>query len=1089
MNMTKRGLTLTTAVIALMATPAFAQTTGTTDPATESSQSTVDTTSESQGGDIVVTGSRIARPGVEAPQPITAISGEEFFNQGQNNVGDTLNDLPQLRSTFAQQNPGAGVGIAGLNLLDLRGLGTVRTLVLVNGRRHVASDILNYASSVDVNTIPNDLIERAEVITGGSSAVYGSDAIAGVVNFVLRRDFDGVQARAAAGVSERGFGGNQYVSLMAGRNFADGRANLTVHGEYARQERIYASQIPWYRRVDGFGTVDLDSGGLPNGSDGFPDAVFLRDFRSTTIHRFGIVPVLQSAANPACGVGTAPNNGPTNANGTAFNCNYIFTENGTLVPQTGTRFGAGPTGSIVGGNGQTSREGTQLSVLPSNERYNFNVLGHYEFSPAAEAFVEAKYVHINAVGNALGPTFLNGSGASLGNDARLNPRLDNPFLNAAARQTIANAILASGCGFNRGNAITATTCRPLTAAERTSIANGDYRFLFGRNLTDSPDRDEYFTRETWRVVGGLRGTFNNDWRYEVSANYGEFNETADMRGFVNRQRFFLSLDAGRNPVTGQIQCRSQFDPAAAVGPAGSTAYAAQLAADIAACVPYNPFGAADNSAAVAYFRQPILNRSSISQFDVTAFVAGDTSGFLNLPGGPVSFVLGGEYRAEKVFNDSDDAADTGISNSVFLGDVDPPATKVKEVFGEIRIPLLADIPFIQEFTVSGAARLSDYNTAVGTVLSYNAGAEWVPFDGLRFRGNYGRAVRVPNVTEYGFPSIPNFANGFVDPCNANSIGGNPVRNANCTSQLSAAQRANLPLAGYSLGIISGSNPNLLEETSDSWTIGGVLTPRFLPGFSLTVDYYNITVRNVITTLAAQTIVNSCYDSPNLSSPLCSVFQRNLTGAAGPNGELPGQILNNTLVAGPQNFARRVREGIDFEAAYRRSLGGDVRLGARVIWSHQFRNSNFQNPTFPDLENRLLEELGDPKDELRLNLDLSSGPFTLGYVMRYIGPMYLGAYEDVNTFTPGCTTSGTTTLCPPFNTDSFDTLKYPGIFYHNIQFSWNIGGSERGRNSRFYVGVDNVLNELPPLGTTGTGAGSSIYNIRGRNYYAGVQVRF
>src|SRR5262245_9188834 len=196
---------------------------------------------------IVVTGSRIRRPNLESTVPITSIGGEEFFEQGQLSIGDALNDLPQLRSTFAQQNPGLGIGIAGLNLLDLRGPGPQRTLVLVNGRRHVASDILNNAVSVDTSTIPSDLIERVDVVTGGNSAVYGSDAIAGVVNFVLREDFEGVQFRAQGGVTEEGFGQNGFVSGMYGRNFAGNRANITVQGEYARSERVFASDVPAFR--------------------------------------------------------------------------------------------------------------------------------------------------------------------------------------------------------------------------------------------------------------------------------------------------------------------------------------------------------------------------------------------------------------------------------------------------------------------------------------------------------------------------------------------------------------------------------------------------------------------------------------------------------------------------------------------------------------------------------------------------------------------------------------------------------------------------------------------------------------------------
>ena len=365
--------------------PGTAPTAVQTQVAATSPDQTPDQAATATGEDIVVTGSRIRRPNIESNVPVTSISGEELFQQGQNNIGDTLNDLPQLRSTFAQQNPGAGVGIAGLNLLDLRGLGTVRTLVLVNGRRHVAADILNNASSPDVNTIPNDLIERIDIVTGGSSAVYGSDAIAGVVNFVLRRDFEGLQARGSAAISEAGFGANQYASVLAGKNFGDGRGNVTAHVEFANQERIYASDIPFFQRADGFATVDVDSGGLPQASDGFPDAVFLRDIRSATTNRFGLAAIPQPQGAGACGAGTLANNGPPNTAGTSYDCAYIFTPEGRLTPQTGTRFGAGPLGTIVGGNGQTSREGTQLSILPSNRRINANILAHYEFSPAFEA--------------------------------------------------------------------------------------------------------------------------------------------------------------------------------------------------------------------------------------------------------------------------------------------------------------------------------------------------------------------------------------------------------------------------------------------------------------------------------------------------------------------------------------------------------------------------------------------------------------------------------------------------------------------------------------------------------------------------------
>jgi len=245
---------LQTGAFVLFASPAAAQTTPPTTvqnpPAPE--QSTVSTqpstvipvtqannaTASPSDQNIVITGSRIRRPNLESVVPITSIQGEQLFQRGNADVGEALNDLPQLRSTFAQQNPGLGIGIAGLNLLDLRGLGTKRTLVVVNGRRHVAADILNSASSPDVNTISSDLIDRVDVVTGGNSAVYGSDAIAGVVNFILKRDFNGVQVRAQGSDAAADFGATYFGSIMAGKNFADGRGNVTVTGEYNRGEGL-----------------------------------------------------------------------------------------------------------------------------------------------------------------------------------------------------------------------------------------------------------------------------------------------------------------------------------------------------------------------------------------------------------------------------------------------------------------------------------------------------------------------------------------------------------------------------------------------------------------------------------------------------------------------------------------------------------------------------------------------------------------------------------------------------------------------------------------------------------------------------------
>src|SRR6185369_9254400 len=205
---------------------------------------------------ITVTGTRIKRPNLESVVPITSVGGQEFFETGRTSIGDTLNELPQAASTFSQSNSTRFLGTAGLNLIDLRGLGTGRTLVLVNGRRHVGGDALGAGPSVDINTIPTDLVERVDIVTGGSSAVYGSDAIAGVVNFILKRDYSGLQVRGQASVTKYHDLGNQFVSLTAGKNFDDGKGNIAFNAEYSHQGDAYASGRPNLRVNSSFVRVE-----------------------------------------------------------------------------------------------------------------------------------------------------------------------------------------------------------------------------------------------------------------------------------------------------------------------------------------------------------------------------------------------------------------------------------------------------------------------------------------------------------------------------------------------------------------------------------------------------------------------------------------------------------------------------------------------------------------------------------------------------------------------------------------------------------------------------------------------------------------
>lgn len=1020
---------------------------------------------------IVVTGSRIARPNLDSQVPVTVLDGEVFFQQATVNVGDTLNDLPQLRSTFSQTNAGRFLGTTGLNLLDLRGLGTARTLTLVNGRRHVAGDILSNGTSPDVNTIPADLISRVDVVTGGNSAIYGSDALAGVVNFILRDDFDGIQLRGQAGVNSEGTFGSQYISGMIGQNFAGGRGNVVLHGEFANQDRVYGSDVSFLRQNNGFLVVDADTAGLPNGSDGFPDRTFFRDIRSASIAAGSLVPIAQSTAAARCGVGIVPTNGgPSTTGGTPFNCTFLFQPDGTLVAQTGTRVGAGAIGGIVGGNGNTRRENQSLSVLPEQERINVNLLAHFEVSPALIPFVEAKYVNLKTQGQQSTPAFI--QGGTLG-DARERSRLDNPFLNADARALIASELLAGGM---RSNSLTSRTA--LSATDIANIANGSFRFVTARILDDLGNRDERSERETYRIVAGLRGDFADNFNYEIAANYGEVREATTVLGNIVPQRLLLALDAVRDPNTGQIVCRSQIDPAAAF------AYDSDddLAAEIAACVPYNPFGQPDNSAASAYIVENTVSDAKLTQFVASAFVSGDTAGFFELPGGPIGVAVGAEYRKETLFFQADPIIENGRTFYNALPSFDPDPFDVKEAFAEVRIPLLADVPLFEELTVSGAVRVSDYGGAVGTTYAYNGGVEWSPIADLKFRGQYGRSVRAPNLTETSGDLSQNFSPGFSDPCLPQNIGNNPNRAANCAADLGAllTDPGFIALPAYSLEFLSGSNPDLQVEKSDSYTVGGVFQPSFVPGFSLTVDYFDITVKDVITAVNATTLVNTCYDLPTLDNPFCALVNRFRGPGVGPNGEVPGQILQRDLVVSGVNFAARTVRGIDAEVAYRTSIGEDSSISTRLIYTHLFERSNFESPVTPDFENRILSELGDPQDEFRWNVDLKLGDFSVGYQMQYIGPQVFSAFEDTRPL-PGATTPNGT---PPNNLDFASIDTYEAVFYHDVRFAVDV-------QDRFELtfGVNNVLDTNPALDLTGIGGGSSIYRVRGRSYSAGFLAKF
>ena len=1017
---------------------------------------------------IVVTGTRINRPTLTSSVPVTSVSPLDLGNQGNVSLGDKLAELPQIRATFTTANSTRFIGTSGINALDLRGLGTQRTLVLVNGRRVITAT--PGVNRPDVNTIPIDLVERIDIVTGGNSAIYGSDAVAGVVNFVMKRNFEGIRLTGQSGVSSRRDRGSTFIGLVAGHNFFDDRANVAIAAEYTKQQTL------WFTDRDGqtgafsgrhqFQLSDITGPVLnpivgvapaePAAGDGIPDTTFLTGIKNDTISEGGLFtascPTAAAAGETAAqfaarrAIACSGLADPGNANALAqFGRTFVFQGDGTLIAnpcvQDFRPFGSG---NCQGGLGSTLRLTGQLA--PGIERKAINLLAHYTISDAFEPFVEAKYVRVDA--NQEGqPTFFNNTF-----------RLDNPFLSTQAR----NQILAV-----------------LTPAQR---ANPNQTFTAQRFNIDFGGRGEVHKRENYQLVGGVRGTFNDDWKYEVSGNYGKLYTYYETKGNLLRANYNKAIDARLNG-SGQIVC--------AVNANASTAD------DDPACVPINLFGfGAPSPEALNYILYTSNRTQRAKLYDVTGYVAGDLSQLFELWGGPIAFVVGAEYRRETAFAAYDPITSStacGTAGCTFLNvipDFRPPDLKVSELFGEISIPILKDKPFAQELTIDGAGRYSHYNIGqTGGVFAWNVNGTWAPIRDIRFRGGLARSVRAPTQSDLFSPATQTFLNALVDPCgqqninNGTQVNGVSVRIANClahgvpTTQTFGGTTlpfTNVPASGVSAN--NQGNENLREERGTSLTLGTIIQPRILPGFSLTIDYYRIRIKNVVQALTGQTIINQCYDSTTgIDNPFCAVVFRNPDGTfAGQSNVVHGGTTFSFPATGPAvlitsfNFAKLATSGIDFDVAYRHRILNNVTLNLRGILTHTLYKNLYSDILDPTFKDRILGELGDPAWQGQLSTTVDIGKVSIGHRMRYIGKQTVAlTYETQHEFQGR----------PPTNADAFPRVWYPELWSHDFRVDVRVTPRHR-----IYAGVDNAFDRLPPFDLLGTEAGS--ISPVGRFFYVG-----
>jgi len=663
--------------------------------------------------EVFVTGTRIAQPDFIFANPVVSVDADRIQSSGQTNITTFLTEIPALSGSLDSFDSGgseAFVGGAGINLLDLRTLGTDRTLVLVDGRRHVAA--LAETAAVDISSIPVDLIERIDVLTGGASAVYGADGVTGVVNFVLKDEFEGFTIRAQGSEPDDPGANTRFIGATYGRNFADGRGNIAVALEHSSDERLYGFDRDFNGGRRGIFTRlarnPADTADPPVG-DGTVDDPSTPDRIPLELTGFG-----DSSRDGA--IYTEFLNGPSpeyNGDGTPWDF-------GELPPQTIGGFQDFPVSPFFQVGGDATPQDDYLgfsTILPEIERTALNVFVKHEFSERAEFFGEIKHVETD-VFNESQPSF----------DFFLFLDPTNPFVPAALQ----------------------------------GVPTAFGGLFMSRDNIDLGIRGDDIERETERIVLGVRGEAT-DWAdYDVSFVWGKTKVTADQTNNRFEDRFFAALDVVDNG--GVPDCRVNVDPTAT--PFDFPEPVTYTPGD-GSCVPLNLFGEGSPSPeAIDWIMNTTTAVDEIEQKVLSGYLTGDTESWFSLAGGAMNWAFGAEYREES----SESRPDPFETAGATFGNVIQPnfgEFDVTEVFAEVGLPLVSGKRFAEELSLEAAYRYSDYST-IGNTATWKLGAQWAPISAVTFRATVAEAVRAPNIGE-AFGAENQRFEFITDPCDVGEL--------------------------------------------------------------------------------------------------------------------------------------------------------------------------------------------------------------------------------------------------------------------------------------------------------------------------------
>ncbi len=791
---------------------------------------------QQQGGGnvetVVVTGSRIPQTGVYSASPVTAVGQQEMKFEGTTDINTLINNLPEA---FADQNSTVTNGGSGTANLDLRGLGSKRTLVLVNGTRLMPGDPEDPVA--DVNDIPVALVDHVEVLTGGASAVYGSDALAGVVNFIMRKDFEGIEVdgqysvdnapndnTAMRGlVSAAGFkeapenvwdGSTSQATLVMGTNTANDKGNVTAYLGYQNTQQVLSGA---------------------------------RDFSSC-----GLISLSATA------LGYPPNGGFACVGSSNYN-RWIDVQTGGDYFESGTgKPGSGTFTPFVGGSKETFNFGPLQYLQRPDTRYQGGFFGHYQENKELDVYTSFMFTDDRTVEQLAPSGMFLGSGVISGAFDEVN--CSNPLMTLQEKS--------------------------LVCPKGTSQA----LFEVGRRDLEGGNRVTTLDHSSYRMNVGARGDLGDGWAYDIYGQYGATQLSQTFAGNFSKSRVQNALEV--DPATGKCY---------------SAEPNAQGIVTDANCVPLDVFNGIGSisPAALKYVTDTGFQEGFTQEQIVSGSLTGDLGAWgLQSPWAknPVAVSIGSEWRNEEL--------ELNVSRDFYTNDIDgsggatlpvpESGFDVSEGFTEIKIPLVQGLPWFEDLNVTGGYRYSSYSIA-GGVSAYKDGFEWQPIDDIRFRGSFERAVRAPNVLELFSPLNVVLFSG-QDPCASQTTG-------QCANVKNAGNATLLDCPAAQCNNQTGGSTTLRPETAATRTVGFVLTPTFLDGFTATVDYWDIKVSKYITSVGAPIILTECYGPAATAATeavFCPLVKRNVLGQIYGSG----YVINTT-----QNTGFLQTDGVDIELNY------------------------------------------------------------------------------------------------------------------------------------------------------------------------------